>query len=143
MKSRRIATAVALATIVGCGGEFPIAPVAGVVTLDGEPLPEASVYFQPQRRGDDPIVGPASQGVTDSEGRFTLSTVHGQAGAVVGRHSVSVSTYSSRLVDPKNSDRIEVVSPERVPPKYRVPGQLTFEVPAGGASEANFDLTSQ
>ena len=129
-----------VAGLVGCGGDFPVAPVSGVVTLDGEALPNASLFFQPQRSGDSPIVGPPSFGVTDDEGRFTLITTGGDSGAVVGRHVVSVSTFESRMVDPKNSDRVEVVSEEVIPRRYRAPSELTFEVPSSGSDEANFSL---
>ncbi|MEO1498790.1 MAG: hypothetical protein AAFV43_16720 [Planctomycetota bacterium] len=135
-----ILMAVAVAATAGCGGEFQLASVSGVVTLDGEALANASLYFQPQRRGDDPLVGPPSIGVTDSEGRFTLTTADGDRGAVVGMHRVSVSTFESRMVDPQNSDRVEVVSEERVPTRYRARTELSFEVPSGGSKDANFAL---
>lgn len=133
----------ALATVVGCGGEFQTASVSGVVTLDGEPLSNASVYFQPQRRGSDPITGPPSIGVTDDQGRYNATTTEGHNGALVGAHRVSISTFEKRMVDPKNSDRTEVVSKERVPQRYRSPSELTLEVPSGGVSDADFQLISK
>lgn len=143
MRASKGLTALApIALLVGCGGEFQMAPVSGVVTLDGEPLANASLYFQPQRTGSGPIVGPPSIGVTDEEGRFRLRAQTNDTGAVVGEHRVSISTFESRMVDPQNSDRVEVVSEERVPPRYRAPSQLTFTVPSGGADDANFELTS-
>lgn len=132
-----------LAAAAGCGGEFPLAGVSGVVTLDGEPLANASVYFQPQRRGGDPVVGPPSIGVTDEAGRYDLSTIEGARGAIVGGHVVSVSTFDARMVDPNNSDRVSVVTEERVPPRYRTPSELRFEVRSGGSDEADFQLTTQ
>lgn len=138
-----VACGLLLASALGCGGEFPLASVSGVATLDGEALQNATVFFQPLRRGEDPIVGPPSIGVTDESGRFTLTTSDGNSGAIVGDHKVSVSTYESRMVDPKNSDRIEVVSKERVPSRYRGPAQITFTVPPGGTDEAEFELTTQ
>lgn len=144
-KSNRPALAWACATLmlnVGCGGEFQLANVSGVVKLDGEPLQNATVYFQPQRHNGAVLVGPPSVGVTDSEGRFTLNTTSGSSGAVVGTHVISVSTFESRMVDPLRSDRVEVVSKERVPRRYRAPSELSFTVPRGGAEDAVFDLSS-
>ncbi|QDT69332.1 hypothetical protein MalM25_22680 [Planctomycetes bacterium MalM25] len=138
----RVAVLVPLALLVGCGGEFQMAPVSGVVTLDGEPLANASLYFQPQRTGADPVVGPPSIGVTDEQGRYNLRAQSSDTGAVVGEHRVSISTFESRMVDPQNSDRVEIVSEERVPPRYRSPSELTYSVSRGGADDANFDLTS-
>lgn len=125
---------------VGCGAEFPTANVSGVVTLDGEPLQNASLYFQPQRVDASPVVGPPSIGVTDAEGRYVLKTSEGTSGAVIGPHVVSISTFESRMVDPKNSDRQEVVSQERVPKRYRAASELTIAVPSSGVPDADFDL---
>lgn len=133
----------ASALLLGCGGQFQTADVSGVVTLDGEALSNASLFFQPQRRGSDPLVGPPSIGVTDEQGRYSLSTADGESGAVVGNHVVSISTFESRMVDPQNSDRVEVVSKERVPAEYRSPSQLRFTVPSDGSDAADFQLTSQ
>lgn len=131
---------VTLLSAVGCGGEFRLAPVEGVVTLDGEPLANASVYFQPKRNGESPIVGPPSIGVTDSEGRFEMLTTSQSDGAVVGPHVVSISTFEERMVNPQKSDRTEVVSEELVPSRYRNRSELTFTVPTGGTDNANFQL---
>lgn len=129
--------------LVGCGGEFQLAPVAGEITLDGEPLVNAAVYFQPQRNGDNQVVGPPSLGVTDESGHYSLKNTEQYNGALVGKHIVSISTFESRMVDPKNSDRLEIVSKERVPKRYRAPSELTIEVPSGGIDTANFDLQSR
>ncbi|QDV74799.1 carboxypeptidase-like regulatory domain-containing protein [Botrimarina mediterranea] len=128
----------------GCGsGDFRMADVSGVVTLDGEPLSNARVQFQPQRSGESIVVGPTSFGTTDSTGRYSLSTRKHGKGAVVGTHRVSVSTFDQRLVDPQNSDRVETLEEERVPARYRAPTELVFDVPRSGSAEANFDLQSK
>ena len=65
-----------LALVAGCGGqEYPLAPVAGSVTLDGKPLANIHVTFLPQAKGKSRNAGPASCGVTDAEGRFILKTI--------------------------------------------------------------------
>ncbi|MEN1678136.1 MAG: carboxypeptidase-like regulatory domain-containing protein [Planctomycetota bacterium] len=133
----------ALVGAAGCGGgPFDFASVSGVVTLDGEPLSNAIVRFIPQRSGESTLVGPTSHAVTNEEGRFRLETYQGRNGAVVGPHVVSVSTLEQRLVDPKNSDKVEIVTPERVPKRYRNPSELEFDVPSGGTDDADFELTS-
>ncbi len=129
--------------LLGCfGGDFQFANVEGKVTLDGEPLANALVRFNPQRSGESALVGPSSSGLTDEEGHYKLKTHEDRSGAVVGSHRVSISTYETRLVDPENSDRIEVVQKEMVPAKYRSPTELRFDLPPSGANEANFELTS-
>lgn len=93
IRSRTLARAAlgALALwFAGCGKEFEIAEVEGVVKLDGKPLPKALVEFHP-----DGTKGPSSGAETDDEGKFVLqyyqpgSASHA-GGAVVGRHKVIV-----------------------------------------------------
>ena len=81
-----------VAVAAGCGGE-KLAPVSGVVTLDGAPLADASVTFQPVAQGGIDA-GSGSYAKTDAEGRYTLRTVTGdRRGAVVGKHVVRISQY--------------------------------------------------
>jgi hypothetical protein len=76
----------------GCGsGEQEIAPVHGRVTLDGKPLHNADVQFQP-----DNSMRPSS-GRTDADGRYDLMYKRGQPGALVGAHTVRI-WVSSELV---------------------------------------------
>ncbi|MFH1302098.1 MAG: carboxypeptidase-like regulatory domain-containing protein [Planctomycetota bacterium] len=63
-----------------------IAPVSGVVTLDGQPLPEAEILFQPTS-------GRASTGVSDENGEYTLLFNRNTYGAKVDDHDVSIITY--------------------------------------------------
>ncbi len=90
---------------VGCS-EMTVAPVRGTVTLDGQPLPKASVLFQPEAGGR------PSSGVTDENGKYRLSYSMQEEGAEVGQCVVKISTaleaadYGSKR--PK----------ELVPPRY-------------------------
>jgi hypothetical protein len=76
-----------IALVAGCGG--PKRPqtvaVSGTVTLDGKPVEGATVGFIPEGGGR-----PAT-GTTDASGAFTLTTFEPGDGAVVGKHSVTVS----------------------------------------------------
>ncbi|HJQ80796.1 MAG TPA: hypothetical protein VJ828_12610 [Lacipirellulaceae bacterium] len=60
-----------------------MAPVEGVVTLNGAPVADAGVLFKPAQ-------GPFAMGVTDAEGRFTLTTAN-EEGALIGDHQVAIS----------------------------------------------------
>lgn len=134
--------AVVLTMLVsGCGGhDYPIAPVEGVVTLDGEPLADAQVGFEPIRAARQAEAGFGSYGQTDAQGHYRLESLHGDQGAVVGKHRVSISTM--RAEEGPNGE-IKIVEPERVPERYQAADALTFEVPEGGTSEADFALTSK
>lgn len=128
---------------IGCGSsEFDMAPVSGVVTLDGEPVADARIIFSPQRTGKEALsAGPASDGTTDETGRFTLATsIEGTTGAVVGAHTVTISTYLAE--SDRSKDTYKVVRDEEVPAKYNKPGALTFDVPSDGTKQADFKLES-
>jgi hypothetical protein len=80
-----IALAVALA---GCSAPPPaVVPAAGIVLLNGEPLPNARVEFVPMTPG----LGAEyiATGTTNETGRFTL-TCKGQPGACSGENRVTV-----------------------------------------------------
>jgi hypothetical protein len=91
-----------VATAAGCGPARPaLLPAEGVVTLDGKPLAEASVIFQPTAGGR-----PAT-GVTDAEGRFKVGTFSQRDGALPGTHVVTIarsegtSPSDTRWISPK------------------------------------------
>lgn len=129
---------------LGCGSSgYELAPVSGVVTLYGQPLVDATVSFEPKAGSGTTLVGPGSAGTTDENGRFELATFKQEGGAVVGTHTVRISTYKSRFEDLRTSDKIEVVSIEHVPWHYNRNTELTFEVPSGGTEEADFVLVAE
>lgn len=76
-----------LPVLVGCGGgsDRPdLVPVKGTVTLDGEPVEGATVYFSC------PAAPRSASGVTDSNGNFTLTSYDSGDGAVPGEHVVTI-----------------------------------------------------
>jgi hypothetical protein len=128
-------------TIVGCSTS-KIAPVSGRVTLDGKPLAGVHVGFQPIAKPGDLNPGGGSYAITDSEGNYTLLQVHGEEpGATIGRHRVEITAKSDYAA---NIDPVRRPPPKVfVPAKYSQNSELTFEVPSGGSTTANFDLKSQ
>lgn len=79
----------------GCGNndEYATVPVSGVVTCKGKPVANATVNFSPLRgqgRAEDKT-GRLALGMTDKDGRFTLTTYENNDGAIVGKHVVTVS----------------------------------------------------
>ena len=135
-----VLTGFLLRATAGCGGErYALAPVSGRVTLDGVPLADARVGFEPIRQGDQLAAGPGSYATTDAEGRYRLVSLDGGEGAVVGRHRVWIRTY--RGVEGPNGS-IVTKNPERVPPRYNSQTELTFTVKPEGTGGADFDLTT-
>jgi len=141
----RVLLIVSVAMVVGCGPKpTRIAKVSGRVTLDGKPLPKASVTFAPMATKESPNPGPTAQGLTDAEGRYQVSIDAATPGAVVGKCRIYIST---RLSDPAIDDRdaggpIKKLPPDKVPPQYNISTGLTFDVPPGGTDAADFDLKS-
>lgn len=72
---------VLLALAVGCGERHPpVAPVAGVVTYEGQPVTGGRVLFLPLGGGKQGL------GTINADGSFRLSTYLTHDGALVGTH---------------------------------------------------------
>jgi hypothetical protein len=122
---------------LGFRGEVPVlftalpstvVPVSGRVSLDGRPLSGATITFTPIG-----LPGPASVGVTDKDGKYTLKVVGTEVlGAAVGRYRVSISTAATAAGQP-----------ERVPAKYNSESYLSYEVFAPRTANADIDLQSR
>jgi hypothetical protein len=127
--------------LAGCGVDYRTAPVSGRITLDGEPLSDASVTFQPIGMQEPATPrGMGSYGNTGSDGRFSLMLIERDGiGAAVGMHRVQVS-----LPADISSDTSAGTPGDRVPARYRgAESELIFTVPKEGTTEANFDLKSK
>jgi len=68
----------------GCKNDGPkLVDVEGVVTFQGEPVPNLTIHFVPE-------TGRPSWGKSDAQGRFKLSYDPENSGAEVGQHKVWV-----------------------------------------------------
>lgn len=89
--------------LAGCSGPSgpTCYPVRGQVLVDGKPVAEAQVVFHPL---DAPAASaprttiPKPLGFTDSEGRFTLTTLRTNDGAPAGSYSITIELRSPRKV---------------------------------------------
>lgn len=123
--------------ITGCSEQrYPLSSVSGIVTLEGKPLVDTRVLFDPLRQGDSIHAGPGSIGCTDESGRFALVTLDGDEGAVVGPHRVMITTF-------QQDEKGKVIRKEEVPMHYLRDRSLSFEVGASGNESANFDLVGR
>jgi len=114
------------ALVVGCSkGGKQIAPVHGRVTLDGQPLQQADVEFQPVDSSR------ASRGRTDADGRYVLAYKVGQLGAIVGPHTVSI-TVSHELVR----------NPPDIAARFNRKSELKRDVEPGD-NTFDFDVTTE
>lgn len=124
----------------GCGPKQPVAPVSGVVTLDGAPLEGARINTQPISQSDT-TPGVGSFGVTDAEGRYTLELVSpAMPGAVIGEHVVRIKKQKLRYL----AGREDAPIAERSTlPSEALDGSLRISVPPTGLDSADFDLKSK
>ncbi len=124
----------AAAVLAGCEQRrYVIVPVSGRITFEGKPTEGIHVTFQPQGGG------PASVGVTDKEGRYTLRRIDTQQpGALVGTHRVYFSLEAENVAADDAGRPVK----SRLPEKYRK-GMITFTIRPGGTDQADFQLTSR
>jgi hypothetical protein len=128
--------------LVGCSGGGPsLALVSGKVTFNGKPLANATVGFYPEG----PHAGVNSSGRTNDNGEYTLKTVmEGKPGAVVGKHRVSIIVASDSAGSDAPADKQLKNRAPKIPSKYfGGESQLSCDVPSGGKTDANFDLSSK
>jgi hypothetical protein len=118
----------------GCGQSGPeVAPVSGRVTLDGQPIFEAEVLFQPDDRKS------PSYGFTDRDGRYELGYKRGVKGALIGWHTVSIQ-MDTEIVGPNGK---LTRRPQAIPRRYYEQSELRREVKAGEDNVIDFALASE
>lgn len=114
----------------GCGGNPNLAEVSGVITLDGDPLPNAFVLYVPESDSS----GATSFGKTDANGKYQMKFSDSQSGAFIGSSRVVIRTGD---VKADNSGSV----PELVPTVYNDSTTLVADVKAGN-NTFNWDLKS-
>jgi hypothetical protein len=120
MKNLSFSLAVA-AVVVGSGcsdGDFPVAPVTGVVTLDGAPLPGGQIRFAPVNANEAGLTGKAGFGVIGSDGAYELATFGEDDGAIIGKHWVTIYGHNPRA--PKDSASLPKFGKFSVPAQQEV-----------------------
>lgn len=132
MNFRRFGRVLVLLLLVGCGGSSGTAPlgtVTGVVTMDGKPLEKVEVSFTP-------VKGRPSAGLTDANGKYDLTYVDNVRGALVGEHTVRITTYVEE--DSPQAQNFK----EPIPKKYNVKSEVK-ETVKPGRNEFNYKLESK
>ncbi|MEM7314373.1 MAG: carboxypeptidase-like regulatory domain-containing protein [Planctomycetota bacterium] len=143
-----IAAVFSVSVLSGCGSS-KTGSVTGKVTLDGQPVSEASIAFRPKDGGR------MSTGETNAQGEYTLTCYERGDGAIPGDHVVTVTKFEeSKVKVPEGADELAVefaASKKRQPKtKWLVPEKyseketsgLTFTVERG-RNTADFDLKSE
>lgn len=94
--------------------------VRGTVTFNNEPLTQATVEFTPAD-------GAPSYGITDRQGRYELEYLPGKPGAMLGEHTVRITTYD--WITDENGGKREI--PEVVPDRYNEESTLNANIGRG------------
>lgn len=138
-----------LTLLAGCQDSgYEVAPVAGRITLNGEPLVNAHVSFRPVLKQGSVEAGPGSVAFTNQQGEYALRLIDpDQSGAVVGRHRVAITLPEEEQINSvSGTDHDDAGRPKlkvyRMPNRYRDGTALGFEVPAEGSRRANFAITT-
>jgi hypothetical protein len=115
--------------IVGRGNLPPLGSVSGKVTLDGKPLPNATVRFIPLEEGNknsERKGASVALGFTDENGQYRLFYVKDTTGAAVGPSRVEIEAKDQ-------------TGRNRVRPDFNVQSTLQREVKSG-SQQIDFDV---
>lgn len=119
-----LSLAVASVLVSGCGGGSgpELGRLYGTVTLDGRPLANARVVFQPSGQLASPSVSDTAE-----DGAFELRFNRDRKGVLPGTHQIRVTT--ARVVTDASGKETEVQ--EVLPAKYNAKTELTYDVKTG------------
>ena len=115
-----VVVALILAACAASGPE--LGSVSGTVKMDGKPVPNAQLIFEPEGPGR------AATGLTNEAGQYAMEYTPESAGALVGPVLVRISTLTTD-------------HPETIPPKYNLKSELKRTVESG-KNVIDFDLES-
>jgi predicted small lipoprotein YifL len=130
-----LSIAAGVVTLVGCGETGPERlPLSGTVTLDGQPVDDATIVLTPREQGK-----AAAALIVD--GAFTFTP---ESGPTPGTHDVRINPNEAEFEE-VSADASEIAdsSPSKgIPPAYQQNGTLTAEVSGDPAQTLSFELSS-
>ncbi len=112
-----------------------LAPISGVVKVDGQPLENPIVTFYPEK-------GPSGIGLGNERGEFTVKT-NGANGAPIGKCKVTVTNKSGTAeVPPADGNEMELLKKATLNRKYASQDttDLIVDVTAEGNKNLQLDL---
>ena len=118
--------------------QLQLVEVSGQVSLDGQPLAQATIIFEAEDRG-------FSIGQTDAAGRYRLRYNSEKSGVTPGRKTVRISTWPGAFTEAaaptEETQGAASSSRELVPVGYNTRSELTVVV-ASNTHTFSFDLRS-
>lgn len=124
--------------VAGCGPAVDPGyhPVTGTVTLDGAPLADAVVAFQPTSEGS------SGTGRTDENGTYILFYASQRPGAKAGDNTVVISKEADASSGGDEFAEVTEEEGELLPARYNQESELTATV-TDGENVIDFALTSE
>ena len=116
-----VALPLCLILVTGCGKpQFPLGQVRGRLTLDGQPVVNADIWFRPVAGGR------PSFGKSDQAGSYSMRYNARRMGALPGEHIVALSTFQEAYEPDEGADEgkdatVRESTPgraEEIPAKY-------------------------
>lgn len=131
--------------VTGCGGQgyIRLVPAAGVVTLNNDPVPDASVVFEPASGS----AGKLATGRTNARGEFALYT-DSRAGAACGRYNAAIISDSltfdrgagSSVVRTRDSS---IPAGAKGPAQSSIPGRYVSPATSGLVYDISMNASNQ
>lgn len=118
----------------GCGdpaGGVVTVPIAGTVTMEGEPLESGSLTLSPADGQG------ATAGAVIQKGKFSAKVPPGSK--LVQISSSKVVGQQKALDDPNDHRMIDIVE-DRVAPEFNISSTLTCEIPENGTNTLAFEV---
>ena len=127
----------------GCGSKSGAStlPVSGTVKLDGVPLDQGVIQFEPQPPG---TTVNAATPIKDGKYQFAA----GAGGLLPGTYRVSISSVppaSATASDPIKAmeQASQAPPPDRIPKEFNVESKLQAEVKSASPNNFDFDIASK
>ena len=97
-----ITACLCLSLTIGCGKpQIPLGQVRGRLTLDGEPIAKAKIWFEPVAGGR------PSFGESDRSGYYSVRYNAKRKGALPGEHTVRISTFQEAYEPLEGEDTVD------------------------------------
>ena len=145
MRSQKFALAVIsfclLGMTWGCGGSDPLGrrAVSGTVTLDGAPLEQGSISFQPTEQGK------TSSGAVVNQGEYSIAR---DQGLPPGKYRVVINAIKpgTGMTLPEGGlpgDEVGTPPEELIPPEWNTKSKNFVEVTDSGATEFKHEIVTK
>ena len=120
----------------GCGTNDPLnrQAVSGTVTLDGTPLEQGVITFQPEAQAV------TSGGAAIAAGKYAIPR---DQGLVEGKYKVLIRASKSTVSLQGGAPGEPVVAPELIPEEYNSKSDKVVDVTAKGPNTFDFDIVTK